>query len=444
MFARRNGFVLGVLLLILSLAGCSAPGAFLRFEASGVLPAEAGAVQAAPASDLVEAAFPEAAPADGATERPRAAPPASPVAGRPPTLEGEGEPPLHPSAPERVTPTPAPVVVIPTTTPTALPPDVNPLTGLRASRPELLERRPLGIKITIFPREARPQFGLSLADLVYEYYLEHGLTRFFAVFYGNEAAKVGPVRSARFFDEHLVRMYRSVFVFANADRKVLDRLLYTNLVDYFVVERPDNCPPMCRDPWVQGYNNLFTDTRQLGEYVQERGVDFTRPDLSGMLFDTAVPVGGVPGTSLAMTYSDYSYNLWELDPASGRYLRFQDTIDNETGEDGAMAPLVDRLTERQVAADNVVVLLVEHRYYSERPEIVTMNLRGTGPAYVFRDGRAYKMFWSRTGPESVLRLTAQDGTPFPLRPGNTFFQVVGETTQTWQFGEDWRFDFQIP
>ncbi len=38
-----------------------------------------------------------------------------------------------------------------------------------------------------------------MADNVYEYYLEDGMTRFIGVFYGKDAKRVGPVRSAQTF-----------------------------------------------------------------------------------------------------------------------------------------------------------------------------------------------------------------------------------------------------
>jgi len=56
----------------------------------------------------------------------------------------------------------------------------NPLTGLPVSNPSLLERRPMVIKITNAPDIIRPQSGLTLADVVYEYYIEWGDTRFIA------------------------------------------------------------------------------------------------------------------------------------------------------------------------------------------------------------------------------------------------------------------------
>ena len=88
--------------------------------------------------------------------------------------------------------------------------------------PQLLERRPIAIKITQYPRYVRPQLGLTLADVAFEYYIEDGLTRFIAVFYGNNSDMVGPVRSGRYFDEHVVRMYQAFFVFKYADPRVYD------------------------------------------------------------------------------------------------------------------------------------------------------------------------------------------------------------------------------
>jgi len=59
------------------------------------------------------------------------------------------------------------------------------------------KRRPLAVMIENHT-EARPQSGLSSADIVYEAVAEGGITRFMALFYCNLAdIQVGPVRSAR-------------------------------------------------------------------------------------------------------------------------------------------------------------------------------------------------------------------------------------------------------
>jgi hypothetical protein len=117
----------------------------------------------------------------------------------------------------------------------------------------------------------RPQYGLSKADLVYEYYLERGITRFIAVFYGEDANRAGPIRSARFFDEYIFRMYQAFFVFGNADDRVMEYFLTLGktIVNRFILEmdhdraiscQPDSNARLCRDRSIPGYQNLFANT----------------------------------------------------------------------------------------------------------------------------------------------------------------------------------------
>jgi len=91
---------------------------------------------------------------------------------------------MQPTATPTQTPTATPTVDYPVDGrgPTNFDQDVSPLTGLKVTDPAVLERRPIIIKVENLPREHRPQWGLSFADLVYEYYTEFGGTRFAAVF----------------------------------------------------------------------------------------------------------------------------------------------------------------------------------------------------------------------------------------------------------------------
>ena len=96
------------------------------------------------------------------------------------------------------------------------PADVNPLTGLKVADPSLLERRPVTVKVSNFPREGRPHAGLSSADIVFDYYTGTGGDRFLAIFYGQDAEKVGPIRSGRFIDVQLVPMYQGILAMVSA------------------------------------------------------------------------------------------------------------------------------------------------------------------------------------------------------------------------------------
>ena len=79
--------------------------------------------------------------------------------------------------------------------------------------PALLARCPMVIKVSNYPRSGRPHAGLSQADLVFDYYIGEGMNRFAAVYYGSDAVKVGPIRSARLVDVQLAEMYQGILAF---------------------------------------------------------------------------------------------------------------------------------------------------------------------------------------------------------------------------------------
>lgn len=352
-----------------------------------------------------------------------------------------------------VTETPTPTIT-PTPTrdyppegygPTGFPSNVNPLTGLKVENPSLLERRPIIVKVANLPRAYRPQWGLSLADHVYEYYIEEGTTRFAAVFLGQDAAMVGPIRSGRLFDHHLISMYKANFAFGSADARVRALLYNQAYANRLVIESA--CPPMCRyEP--NGVNYLMTNTADLTAFINNRKLreGNGRQNLDGLAFDYDTPASGQPARTVFVRYSAAIYNRWDYNPETGKYARFSDTQnDLRQGLDEFYAPLTDRLTGAPITADNVVVLFVSHRYFSRQPEIIDIVLSGPDKAYLFRDGQMFTLQWYRNALDQLFILVGPDGKPFPLRPGNTWFEVVGTTTKlTGGDGGSWRFTFQIP
>lgn len=365
--------------------------------------------------------------------------------------------PLPDPTPTPIPPTETPVPPTPTPEPTptpAYPPEgigpasypegVNPLTGLPVANPALLERRPILMKVSNLPRSVRPQWGLSRADIVYEYYTEEGTTRFAAVFLGQDAEQVGSIRSARFFDDKLIRMYKAVFAFGSADERVRWRLFTADYANRLVLEWTAGCPALCRvDPG--GYDFLVGNTAEISAYITRKGVPNGRQDLSGMFFQLQPPEGGTPVQHIYTRYSGSIYNRWDYDPLAGRYLRYADTVDDFQGSGEVYAPLTDRLTGEAITADTLVVVLIPHFYFLYTPEIIDMQFGRSGPAYVFRDGLLYQVYWSRPSESSVLSLTWPDGRPFPFKPGVTWFEVMGTSSRIEQLADgSWKFRFGIP
>lgn len=76
------------------------------------------------------------------------------------------------------------------------------------------QRRPLGIMVEN-STDARPQSGLSSADVIYEAVAEGGITRFLNIFYCDDAKYIGPVRSARIYFVKLLQGYGEYPLYAH-------------------------------------------------------------------------------------------------------------------------------------------------------------------------------------------------------------------------------------
>lgn len=339
-----------------------------------------------------------------------------------------------------------PVEIVPSVENTAS--ITNPLTGLLASDPTFLERRPIAIKVGNSPDYVRPQSGLTLADVVYEYYIEWGDTRFIAVFYGNHPERVGPVRSGRYFDEHITRMYHAFFFFKGADKREMDYFRSLDISDFMIITGFGNCPPFFVGPYKRdAYNNVFFDLTRWAACAARRGLDNSPQEIKGGFFSEEAPPSALSISRIYSYYSVYNYNFWEYDPAQGLYVRYQESQDMVDGKAEAYAPLRDDLTKLPVTASNVVVLFAPHVFINNNQaedEIYRIDLIDYGNAYVFRDGVAVPARWVRPERDQPFMLTTLDGDPLYLKPGQTFYQVMGATSSYQLNGSEWRFVFQTP
>lgn len=310
-----------------------------------------------------------------------------------------------------------PATAAPTAPPTVAA-NIWPLTGLPADNPEQLKRVPLAVKVSNIP-EARPQSGLQAADIVFEHLAEGGITRFTAIFQSHDASDIGPLRSARLIDLEIPAMYQCPFFYSGASGPVLELIRNSDLADRALCECFGD-PGFRR---LQGTgkafeHTLYTGTSALWGIADQRGWTAVR-DSRGMRFDAAVPSGGRWTTEVFVPYNDYYSDVtWSYSEARGGYLH------SITGE-----PHVDALTGEQIAASNVVVVYVNHvETLIIEDELgahsIEIQLWGSGNATVYRDGQAWDVSWRRPSRPDPITLVGRNGHTFPLKPGNTWYDLV--------------------
>ncbi len=344
--------------------------------------------------------------------------------------------------------TPRPFPTLSEITPYTIAEGINPLTGLLPDSPELLDRRPIASKIALYPRYIRPEAGLSYADVVFEYYIESGLTRFIAVYYGKNAARVGPVRSGRFFDAHVARMYQAYLVFKYADKRVYDYLKTSDIKDFLIVPGNSACPPFLigkeeRDT----YNNIFLNAVKFSECLERQGKDDNPPEFLAGYFDAELPFISSPAAKIFTRYSLDDYHYWQYNILTHRYDRYQESNGLRNGKTAAYAPLTDALNGQQISTENVIFLFVPHTFenqFQEEDEVYHIDLIGSGKAYLARDGRMFAAYWRRIAVDQPLLITDRSGMPLPLKPGSTFYEVLGKSSKFTQQEDEWFFLFETP
>ncbi len=320
--------------------------------------------------------------------------------------------------------------------------NINPLTGLPVEEVVNLERRPVMIKVSNFPVVGRPHAGLSFADIVYEYYIGEYINRFLAVFYGQDAPQVGPVRSGRLIDVQLVSMYQGVLAYGSADERV-DEAIKHYLGDRSLAHTESPCPPICGfDP--HSAAGTFADSGKLTQYLTHIGVDNARPDLSGMVFDPNPPASDQMGVHLGVQYATFNRGEWRYDPETARYRRWIEQMDGQNHM--TMIPLVDRLTGEQLQFSNVAILFAFYVEYNRTLHNIDFwNNTAGRRAVFFRDGVMTEGLWQAADRDHPPRFFDERGEPYALKPGNTWIVIAGlsSTFEQVQPGQ-WEMYFYLP
>ena len=312
---------------------------------------------------------------------------------------------------------------------------LNPLTGLPVRDPASLLRPASMISITNWPVSARPQAGLSYVSMVFEFSIGDGESRFFSIFYGDlppqeqrsitengvetENTVVGPLRSGRLFYEPLRQMYHGNLYMASAYKGVRD-----NLSRYNIYYGSD-----------QDIISSFVEVKDLLEIASNSDIKVDPQGMAVNQFTEQPPEGGVSGTDLWFIYNAQDQVHWDYDPQREAYVRWQDRGDGQT-----FVAASDRINGDTLDFENVIILYANHRYCTEYAFDVDFQYQDLQPAVLFRDGKMYEIFWSTknaeyeqsTGMLRPIRFVNRDGSPFPMKPGQTWMHLVPINTKYWE------------
>jgi hypothetical protein len=247
---------------------------------------------------------------------------------------------------------------------------------------------------------------------------------------------VGPIRSGRLTYNDFARMYPAgCLVYASAGDGIRQQLDGCEII---FGEQPGVSP-----------NTALLDVSHLQELAQKSRIANQPVNYSGHLFDTTPPAGGLPASSLWTYFHAFSQAFWQYDVVSGRYLRQTDDGDGQ----GVFHIDSDRLTGRQLAFENVAIILADYQVFRHGQYDIELCCGFEGYAFLFRDGQMFKIRWSSnnrawektTGLLRPLHFTGVDKQPFALKPGRTWVSImtINSVLKDLQAGR-WQAFFAMP
>lgn len=293
-------------------------------------------------------------------------------------------------------------------------------------------RRPLTVMIENH-QEARPQSGLSKADVIYEAVAEGGITRLLAVFYCGASAEevtIGPVRSARTYFLDFASEYGDYPLYAhvgganvpgpaNALGQIGDYgwLAKRNDLNQFAI----GFPTFWRDYERIGHpvateHTMYSTTDKLWEVAHKRGLD-ADGNLVPWKFKDGAKLenrGGVEKIDFGFWsgYKEYDV-LWQYEKEANRYLRFN-----------GGQPHKDLNNDSQLWASTVIIQFMKEKGPIDELKHLLYTTTGSGKAIIFQDGRAIQGTWSKTKRQERTKFTDERGKEIEFNRGPIWIEIV--------------------
>jgi hypothetical protein len=266
--------------------------------------------------------------------------------------------------------------------------------------------RVLAVKIDNISN-ARPQTGLTRADIVYVLPVEGGLSRFLAVFSSDYPHVIGPVRSAREDDLELLRQFgRPAFAYSGATATLLPYIHRTaRIVDLYA----GIASGYFRDNHRIAPYNLYAHNQQL--LAQAHRASLAR-DI-GLRFGPPPPGGTATGSaSVSCPAASFRFT-WSA--AKGRWLVSMDGASAVTTGGGRLSPAT-------VVIQHTTVRTSRFLEYGKPPPYAESTESGT--ALVLRDGKAWTTRWSRPNANGGTTFTTASGKRMTFAPGQVWIVLA--------------------
>lgn len=281
---------------------------------------------------------------------------------------------------------------------------------------------------------ARPQAGLSEADVLVEIKVEGGITRFMAIYPNYETIpRVGPVRSARDQFFQLILPFHMMYV--HVGESIVQGEYRVNYdyddfnLDADVWASLGHRDSEFRSRGVNSEHTFVTSGEEIAATIQQGGYDVTIDPYKSTIFDfvdydeAPRQLTGGEAKQVDIYHSQTYRTYFDWDEAAGKYLMSQ-----YSSYFGGVQPSTDLNNGEQLAFDNLLVLFTDIHTYAghEATDLQEVDYRFGGYGCYFSGGRVEMVRWQKGTADQVLRITDYEGygENVKINPGKSYIAVV--------------------
>lgn len=299
------------------------------------------------------------------------------------------------------------------------------------------KRRPLAVMIENHS-EARPQSGLTSADIIYEAVAEGGITRFMAIYYCNLSdVQVGPVRSARTYYLDWLAEYDALYAHVGGANTPGPADALGQIIRYKVKDLNQfsiGFPVFWRDYQRLGHpvateHTMYSTTQKLWEVGAKRG--WVATDSAGIRWDANFKPWNFKDDSTTQPSPEKSTNItvnfWESQSNYSVEWNYEPTTNTYKRKNGE--PHMDLNNKEQLEAS---VIIVQFQRESNANDGYPGNVHllygtsGSGKALIFQDGGVYEGKWNKPGRISRSKYLDEKGREIEFNKGQIWIQTVPE------------------
>lgn len=255
---------------------------------------------------------------------------------------------------------------------------------------------------------ARPQSGLSYADVIYETLAEGGIPRFMALFHKEQPKTVGPVRSIRPYFLEIANENNLAFAHCGGSSEALSTISKDQSI--MSINEISNGKYFWRDTSRKAPHNLYTSAENITKFIIDK--DFNSKPKTFATFNNEY-------------YSNEKLSeIKNLNLNINRFYNTSYTYDNgfyTKSMDGEIA--TDALTNSPLKFKNVVIQKTNIQLQADNNHI-DIDLIGEGEGYVFSNGHYLNILWKKEDKNSKTMLYDYDGNIVPLSQGKTIWHIL--------------------